>query len=45
MCHKTEGRIIDRSDASGLSLEKDKVGELLIKGPGVIKSRILGKWP
>ena len=35
MSYMCEGRIIDRSDASEFSLENDRVGEFLIKGPNV----------
>ncbi|CAL6026552.1 Long_chain fatty acid CoA ligase [Hexamita inflata] len=39
----TEGKIVDRSDKCEFTLE-DNVGELKVKGPGIAKGYIDGKW-
>lgn len=35
VCWETEGKLIDRSDECEFTIEKDKIGELILKGPGV----------
>ncbi|CAL6008804.1 Long_chain fatty acid CoA ligase [Hexamita inflata] len=40
----TEGKLIDRSDKCEFTLEKDQIGELTIKGPGVALGYLDSKW-
>lgn len=35
VCWETDGKLIDRSDECEFTTEKDNIGELILKGPGV----------
>lgn len=39
-----EAKLVDRADQCEFTLERDKIGELLIKGPGIAKGYVDGQW-
>lgn len=43
-CWQTEGRLLDREDVCGLSAERNGVGELLLRGPGIAAGYVDGEW-